>query len=107
MMKELSKKSLNSIIFDDVLTNNKKAVLLLIFIFMSAVAVLKVTNEIRNTISQQRIISKEIKELENDYMHLKLEEDIQSERSKIEAEARSLGLLPLQKHQETILIERK
>jgi cell division protein FtsL len=98
--------NLNRIIIDDMFAHNKLLLLLLALIALTGAGVVWITEDSRHLIGEQRRLAREIASLENDYTNLQLEENSQSERNKIEAEARSLGLKTLNKEQEIILSDK-
>lgn len=96
---------LRQIILDDLMGNNKVALLLLVGVIMSALATIWVTHHTRLLIAEQGKLAQIAKKLENQYIHLRLEENTISHKSRIESVAEKFGLQPVQKEQEVILIK--
>lgn len=97
---------LRQVIFDDLTTHNKVALLLLIGVIISALATIWITHETRQLIAEQGKLLQEIQKFDNQYVHLQLDENALSNKTRIEQVSEKFGLLPINKEQETILEEK-
>lgn len=95
---------LRQIILDDLTSNNKLALLLLILIVITALGIIWVTHQTRLLTAEQGKLIQTNRKLENQYIHLQLEEHMKSQRTRVEAAAKSFGLQSIQKEQEVILV---
>lgn len=96
---------LNQIIVDDFFSHNKVALLLLLGVIISAVMTVWITHETRLKTSEQGILLQKIQELDNDFLHLQVTENTLGYKKNIEDLSKALGLQPLKKEQEVILVE--
>ena len=96
---------LNQIILDDFFSHNKVAFLLLIGVVVSALMTIWMTHQTRLKTSEQGKLIQQIQELENDFLHLQVKENTLGYKKNIEDLSKQIGLQPLKKEQETILIE--
>lgn len=94
---------LRQVILDDLTSHNKVALLLLLLVIASAVATVWVTHQTRLLMSEQSKWTAANHKLENQYIHLQLEENSQSQKSRVEAVAEKLHLQEAKKEQEVIL----
>lgn len=95
---------LRQVILDDLTNHNKVAFLLLFLVILSAVATVWITHQTRLLTSEQSKLTVANQKLENQYIHLQLEENSQSQKSRVEAVAEKLGLQGTKKEQEVILV---
>ncbi|MCT8564971.1 cell division protein FtsL [Glaesserella parasuis] len=96
---------LRQVILDDLTSHNKVALLLLIGIVISAVATIWITHQTRLLTAEQGKLLQVKQKLENQYVHLQLEENSKSQKFLVEAVAEKFGLQPVKKEQEIILVE--
>ncbi|AHG82375.1 Cell division protein FtsL [Bibersteinia trehalosi USDA-ARS-USMARC-188] len=96
---------LNQIILDDFFSHNKVAVLLLIATIISALLTIWITHQTRLQTSQQGVLLQQIQELDNAFLHLQVTENTLGYKKNIEDLSKQLGLQPLKKEQEVILVE--
>ncbi len=96
---------LRQVILDDLTSHNKVALLLLIGVVISAVATIWITHQTRLLIAEQGVLIYKHQKLESQYIHLQLEENSRSQKSRVEAVAEKFGLQPVKKEQEVILVE--
>lgn len=96
---------LNQIILDDFFSHNKVAVLLLIGVIISALLTIWITHQTRLHTSQQGVLLQQIQELDNEFLHLQVTENTLGYKKNIEDLSKQLGLQPLKKEQEVILVE--
>lgn len=96
---------LTKVIFDDLVNNNKIAILLLLLIVITAVATVWLTNQTRELIAEQGNLISQQHKLNDQYLHLQLEENSKTQKIRVEAAARQFGLQPIEKDQEVILVE--
>lgn len=96
---------LTKIIADDLINHNKLAILLLLGIVVSAVATVWVTHQTRLLTAEQGKYIQANRKLENQYIHLQLEENSKSQKARVEAAAKTFGLQSIQKEQEVIIVE--
>lgn len=98
-------RSLFSIIVRDLLKHNKLFLCLLLLSIASAISVVVVVQKTRQTISEYRDLSKQITKLNIEYLNLQQEENDQSKRERVNKLAVELGLQPVKKEQEVILVK--
>ncbi|MDH2998779.1 cell division protein FtsL [Pasteurellaceae bacterium LFhippo2] len=98
---------LPQVILDDLLSHNKVAFILLITLVISSVATIWIVHETRQTTVEKSKLINANQKLENQYIHLQLEENSRSQKSRIEAVAEKFGLHSVKKDQEVILIEQR
>ena len=91
--------SLGQEIFEDLIGRNKFALLLL--------ALIVVTAQTRLLTAEQGKLVKANRKLENQYIHLQLEENSASRENRISAFATKAELQSIKKEQEVILLEKK
>ncbi|WP_121122176.1 cell division protein FtsL [Otariodibacter oris] len=103
MMRE-ERYPLRQVILDDLTSHNKVALILLVLVVISAFATVWVTHQTRLLTVEQSDLAYKNQKLDNQYIHLQLEEDSSSERSIIDAFAIKFGLQPVDKSQEVILV---
>lgn len=96
---------LREVILDDLGGHNKVALLLLIGVIISAIATIWITHQTRLLTAEQGKLMLANQKLENQYVHLQLEENSKSQKSRVEAVAEKFGLQPVKKEQEIILVE--
>lgn len=96
---------LHQIILDDLMGHNKVALLLVIAIVFTALATIWITHHTRLLTAEQGKLIQINHKLQNQYIHLQLEENAKSQKSRVEAAAVSFGLQPIKKEQEIILVE--
>lgn len=96
---------LRQVILDDLTSHNKVALLLLLGVIVSAVATIWITHQTRLLIAEQGALVQKNQKLESQYIHLQLEENSRSQKSRVEAVAEKFGLQPIKKEQEIILVE--
>lgn len=84
--------------------HNKVAVILLIGVVLSALMTIWVTHQTRLMVAEQGKLLQVQQKLENQYVHLRLEENTKSHKARIESVAEKFGLQPIQKEQEVILV---
>ena len=96
---------LNQIILDDFFSHNKVAVLLLIGVIISALLTIWITHQTRLHTSKQGVLLQQIQELDNEFLHLQVTENTLGYKKNIEDLSKQLGLQPLKKEQEVILVE--
>lgn len=94
-------------IFEDLIGNNKIALLLLTLILVTALFTVWITAQTRTLTAEQGKLSKANRKLENQYIHLQLEENSASRRNKIKAFSSKAQLKSIEKDQEVILLEKK
>lgn len=95
---------LRQVILDDLTSHNKVALVLLLLVIGSAVATVWITHQTRLLTSEQSKWTAANQKLENQYIHLQLEENSQSQKSRVEAVAEKLHLQGAKKEQEVILV---
>lgn len=95
---------LRQVILDDLTSRNKVALILLVLVVISAVMTVWITHQTRLLTSEQSRLTVANQKLENQYTHLQLEENSQSQKSRVEAVADKLGLQGAKKGQEVILV---
>lgn len=95
---------LRQIILDDLTNHNKVAIILLAFVVLSALATVWITHQTRLLTAEQGKLTAANQKLENQYIHLQLEENSQSQKWRVEAVASKLQLQPVKKEQEVILV---
>lgn len=95
---------LRQVILDDLTSHNKLAILLLFLVIVSAVFTVWVTHQTRLLVTQKDQLMQEQRKLDNEYIHLQLEENSLSQRARVDAAAVSFGLQPIKKEQEVILV---
>ncbi|WP_303818432.1 cell division protein FtsL [Actinobacillus minor] len=98
---------LRQIILDDLTSSNKLALLLLFLVIATAIATIWVTHQTRLLTAEQGSLVKQNRRLENQYIHLQLEEYTLGHRDKVDEKAINFGLRPIHKDQEIILIQSK
>lgn len=96
---------LREVILDDLSGHNKVALILLIAVVISAVATIWITHQTRLLTAEQGKLVLANQKLENQYIHLQLEENSKSQKTRVEAVAKEFGLQPISKEQEIILVE--
>ncbi|VTU08730.1 cell division protein [Actinobacillus indolicus] len=96
---------LRQVILDDLTSHNKVALLLLLGIILSAIATVWITHQTRLLTAEQGTLVYKHQKLESQYIHLQLEENSRSQKSRVEAVAEKFGLQPVKKEQEVILVE--
>lgn len=96
---------LRQVILDDLTGHNKVALFLLLAVIISAVATIWITHQTRLLTAQQGKLVQTNQKLEHQYVHLQLEENSKSQKSRVEAVAEKFGLQPIKKEQEVILVE--
>lgn len=96
---------LRQIIFDDLTNHNKIAIILLILIVISALGTIWITHQTRLLVADQGKLIAANQKLENQYIHLQLEENSQSQKWRIESVAEKLQLQAVKKEQEVILVK--
>lgn len=96
---------LRQVILDDLTSHNKVALLLLVGAVISAVATIWITHQTRLLTAEQGKLLQVKQKLENQYVHLQLEENSKSQKFLVEAVAEKFGLQPVKKEQEIILVE--
>lgn len=96
---------LRQVILDDLTSHNKVALLLLLGIILSAMATVWITHQTRLLTAEQGTLVYKHQKLESQYIHLQLEENSRSQKSRVEAVAEKFGLQPVKKEQEVILVE--
>lgn len=95
---------LRQIILDDLTNHNKVAIILLVLVVLSALATVWITHQTRLLTAEQGKLTAANQKLENQYIHLQLEENSQSQKWRVEAVASKLQLQPVKKEQEVILV---
>ncbi|OOH92380.1 cell division protein FtsL [Pasteurellaceae bacterium 15-036681] len=98
---------LPQVILDDLTSHNKFALILLIVLVVSSIFTVWIVHETRLTTVELNKLSNANQKLEEQYIHLQLEENSRSQKSRIEAVAEKFGLHPVTKEQEIILIEQR
>lgn len=96
---------LRQLILDDLTSHNKIALLLLLGVVISAIATIWITHQTRLLTAEQGKLAQTNQKLEHQYVHLQLEENSKSNKSRVEAVADKFGLQPVKKEQEVILVE--
>lgn len=96
---------LTKIISDDLINHNKLAILLLIGVVITALGTIWVTHQTRLLTAEQGKYIQANRKLENQYIHLQLEENAKSQKARVEAAAKKFGLQPIEKEQEVILVQ--
>ncbi|WP_373766971.1 cell division protein FtsL [Glaesserella sp.] len=96
---------LRQVILDDLTSHNKVALILLIGVVASAIATIWITHQTRLLTAEQGKLVQMHQKLESQYIHLQLEENSKSQKSRIEAIAEKFGLQPVKREQEIILVE--
>ncbi|AFU19565.1 cell division protein FtsL [Actinobacillus equuli subsp. equuli] len=96
---------LHQIILDDLTGHNKVALILLIATVLTAIGTIWITHQTRLLTAEQGKLVQQNRKLENQYIHLQLEENAKSQKSRVEAAAASFGLQQIKKEQEVILVE--
>lgn len=94
-------------IFEDLIGENKIALLLLMLIIVTALATVWITEQTRMLTTSQGKAIEINRRLENQYIHLQLEENSLSRKNIIETFATKALLQPIKKEQEVILLEKK
>lgn len=94
-------------IFEDLIGENKIALLLLMLISVTALATVWITEQTRMLTTSQGKVIEINRRLENQYIHLQLEENSLSRKNIIETFATKALLQPIKKEQEVILLEKK
>lgn len=95
---------LRQIILDDLTSHNKVALLLLALVIGTAVITVWITHQTRLLTAEQGKLTYANQKLDNQYIHLQLEENSLSQKSRIEAVAEKFGLHSVNKEQEVILV---
>lgn len=93
------------IISDDLLNHNKVAILLLLGVVATSISTVWITHQTRLLTAEQGKYIQANRKLENQYIHLQLEENAKSQKARVEAAAKTFGLQPIQKEQEIIIVE--
>lgn len=96
---------LHQIILDDLTGHNKVALILMLATVLTAVATIWITHQTRLLTAEKGKLLQQNRKLENQYIHLQLEENAKSQKSRVEAAAASFGLQQIKKEQEVILVE--
>lgn len=96
---------LRQVILDDLTSHNKVAIILLIGVIASAVATIWITHQTRLLIAEQGRLTRIAQQFDNKYVHLQLDENSLSNKTRIEGVSGKFGLQPVQKEQEEILVE--
>ncbi|QLB20429.1 cell division protein FtsL [Vespertiliibacter pulmonis] len=96
---------LRQIILDDLTNHNKVAIILLVLIVISALGTIWITHQTRLLVADQGKLIAANQKLENQYIHLQLEENSQSQKWRIESVAEKLQLQAVKKEQEVILVK--
>ncbi|MBR0572889.1 MULTISPECIES: cell division protein FtsL [Pasteurellaceae] len=96
---------LRQVIFDDLVNNNKLAILLLLLLTGTAVVTVWITHQTRLLITEKEKLIKQQHQLNNQYLHLQLEENSKTQKPRVVAAAKKFGLQSIQKEQEIIIIE--
>lgn len=96
---------LHQIILDDLTGHNKVALILMIATVLTAIGTIWITHQTRLLTAEQGQLVQQNRKLENQYIHLQLEENAKSQKSRVEAAAASFGLQQIKKEQEVILVE--
>lgn len=99
--------SLGQEIFEDLIGRNKFTLLLLALIVVTALATVWITAQTRLLTAEQGKLVKANRKLENQYIHLQLEENSASRENRISAFATKAELQSIKKEQEVILLEKK
>lgn len=97
---------LRQVIFEDLISHNKVALLLLAGVICSAIATIWIVHQTRLLVTEQSRLIQSIHNFENQYAHLQLDENSLSNKTRIEALSEKFGLQPLNNIQETILEEK-
>ncbi|MGX2949438.1 cell division protein FtsL [Ursidibacter sp. B-7004-1] len=95
---------LRQVILDDLTSHNKIALLLLLLVIVSAVSIVWVTHKTRLLTAEQGKLIQANNKLQNQFVHLQLEEKSRSQRIQVEGVASKLGLQVVKKEQEIILV---
>ncbi|QIW15579.1 cell division protein FtsL [Pasteurellaceae bacterium RH1A] len=96
---------LRQVILDDLFAHNKVALILLLAVIITALGTIWVTHQTRLLTAEQGKLTYVIQKLQNQYVHLQLEENSKSEKTRVEAVSKKFGLAPISKEQEVILEE--
>lgn len=94
-------------IFEDLIGQNKIALLLLALIIATALGTVWITAQTRELNAERSKIATQNRQLENQYVHLQLEENSASRLNRIQAFANKAQLESIKKEQEEILLEKK
>ena len=96
---------LHQIILDDLTAHNKVALILIIAVVATAIGTIWITHQTRLLTAEQGKLVQAQRKLENQYIHLQLEENAKSQKSRVEAAAASFGLQSIKKSKKVILVE--
>lgn len=96
---------LKQVIFSDLISHNKVALLLLLLVIGTGLGTVWITHSTRLLTSERGKLLESVQKLENRFVHLHLEENSKSQKTRIEAVAKKFGLAPISKEQEVILVE--
>ncbi|MDP8079142.1 cell division protein FtsL [Phocoenobacter skyensis] len=96
---------LRQVIFDDLVNHNKLAIFLLILLTGTAISTVWLTHKTRLLIAEQELLVKQKHKLNDQYVHLQLEENSKTQKLRVEAAAKKFGLQSIQKEQEVIIVE--
>lgn len=97
---------LRQVILDDLIGHNKVALLLLIAVITTAISTIWIVHQTRLLVAEQGKLIQSIQQFENKYVHLQLDENSLSNKTRIEAVSEKFGLQPIDKEQEVILEEK-
>lgn len=92
-------------IIDDLISRNKLALCLFGGIAITAVGIVWQTHQTRLLVTEQGQLIQANNKLENQYVHLRLEESARGNKARVEAAAIKFGLQRIKKEQEIILVE--
>ncbi len=98
---------LRRVIINDLVGNNKLALLLLVLLIATCISTVWVTHQTRFLITKKEQLINDKKQLDDQYLHLQLEENAKSYKEKVEATARKLGMQAIPKEQEVIIWSEK
>lgn len=91
---------------DDLLNENKLALLLMLLLIASAFGAVWMSHETRTMTKQQGKLIRAIHQLEREYPRLQLGENVLGATLRTEAASKKFGLQPMDKSQEKLLQEK-
>ncbi|MDG6881105.1 Cell division protein FtsL [Phocoenobacter uteri] len=96
---------LRQVIFDDLINHNKLALFLLLLLTITGVVTVWLTHQTRLLISEKEHLIAYKNKLNDQYLHMQLEENNKTFKQAVEAKAKSFGMRPISKDQEIIIVE--
>ncbi len=96
---------LRQVIVDDLINNNKLAILLLLLLVVTGIATVWLTHQTRLLIGEKEHLIAQKHKLNDQYLHMQLEENNKTFKQIVEAQAKSFGMSAISKEQEVIIVE--